>query len=136
MTWEVLEKKRFGSGVDYGPDWESRPCVAITKTGVSFNKCFCETFSVAPGSGLCIHIDKKNRRLGFKSPAGEHEEQNAFRVQGDRKGKKSTLFIGVPRVARLFADALGKAFVAKMNVGQHVIEVDLNQKTEAPAGHA
>ena len=87
MSWEVLEKKTFGAH-NYGPEWETRPCVAIRKDGMTFNKVFCETFSIKVGDGLCVRFDAKGQKLGFKVPQNEYELLNAYYLQGERARKK------------------------------------------------
>lgn len=126
MAWEVVRKKTRG-GAGWRPEaWKQHPCVAVNKSGITFNHQFASAYGVEKGSRLQVLIDRDNFKLGFKRASDSPEDDGAYRVQAHSGGGKSLLNVHVKAVTQTFPDRVGHVFRAMLNNGERVIEVDLN----------
>lgn len=124
MSWDLVEKKTFGA-CHYPECWLTEPCVSLTKQGVSFNAPAVAAFGLKKGNGLIVLLDKKHRRVGFKSPASEFEEKNAYYLQGDNAPHRKSLLLASRAATKTFPDAVGRVFRLVLMPGQHVLAAEL-----------
>ena len=125
MAYEMIPKTQFGRAGMYGDAWPTEPCIAFTKHGITLNAKFLAMFGVHKGTGLVFFVDRENRRVGLKIATEQGDFVNAFTVHAGGKSKMASMVVTCGFLAKAFPDAVGKAFVARLNPGQRVIEVQL-----------
>ncbi len=110
------------------PEWLEVPCVTVGKTGVTFNKKFCEAYGVSHGSRLMIGYDRENFKIGFRTPR-DGEAGHLVVPSGGNKGSIGTSFkLAGKSIANVFPDRIGRTYRATLNPEQRVIEVDLTEE--------
>jgi hypothetical protein len=127
MAWERIQKKKTGRANDYGNVWIDGPAVSVQKMTISLNGHFGKAFGFASGHIINIFKDVAGKRIGFKKPISQEDQNNAYKVSTSKHkaGKNPPLVIAAREIARCFPECIGRAFAAKLNSGESVIEVDL-----------
>ncbi len=122
--WEVVPKNPRQP--HYDPIWDTDPCIAVTKNGITFNRKFSETFGVREGVFILVMFNTSAKQVGIQVCQTDTERMNGFKVvkNGSSKGSVS-LQVACKRVYTKFPESAGKAYKAKTIPGSHVFFVDL-----------
>lgn len=128
MAWEQIIAKRgiLDRAARYGEVWTSGPAVAVNKGGIQFNDQFINSFGVAIGQRMRVCLDEDGKRFGFKILTNGDDLSGSYTVGVDtgKKGNasKSNLKISCITFLRRIPNCCGKAFKARMNPGERIIE--------------
>lgn len=128
MAWEPIRPRGFRNLTIYGIEWTTIPCVAIRKTGFTFNKHFMFNFGIEIPSYIKIFADKEKLILGFKR---SDEASGAYRFTAtNAKTQKGTALVNCKEIGLLFPKYIGHAYKARLNTESQIIEVELSQDNE------
>lgn len=128
MSWEQIEKNGIGRGSIRPKAWKEVPCMALNKTGMSFNDQFIEAYGCQEGMLMLVFIDRQGFKIGFRKCDISDGSAVGYKIQardGDgRRGK--TNYMSCQKAIKAFPDRIGYVYRARLNAGERIIEVDLN----------
>ena len=124
VAWKDLIRRGAHLG-NYGKGWTEFPCLAITKSGLTFNVPALGAYKIEAGRYLAVLYDEERRLLGFKTAETNGDFENACKVTPLSKGAKGVK-IHATLIAKTFPDCVGHAYRLQLNAGERIIECDLS----------
>ncbi len=122
MAWEVIASGNNRYGDRFGPNWSSKPSIAITYKGIICNELFKQTFSFQDGDNLNVFFDSKRSKVGFQRPVSNQAALMSYKV---REAGKNLLIV-CTKAAKKFEACIDKAYPAVLNTTEKIIEVQLS----------
>ncbi len=122
MSWETIEKLNAGPSTDAmrATPWFTTPAVRIGLNGLSMNGPFLSAF--VNGHKQCeTMLDVEHGLLGIRPV---DVSPNGFAIHRTKGGRSASL--SSARIAKRLEKLRGKAFKAKFNKLDNLVEVDLS----------
>lgn len=129
MAWEKLEKQSARRAT-YGLEWYKVPGVSINSMGMAFNKPFLAAFGVAAGSPIRLLIDRERRQIGVVIVRDAEESRGAHKITVASTRPSGTHYVPVKAIPKAFPDCIRRAFRARLNSDEGIIEISLDVKNE------
>lgn len=127
MSWEAIERTGpiVGRGESiYGPKWQELPAVSVRQDGLTLNGVFMDQF-VNGHDGMLALVDIEGGKLGLRPTSGSPA---AYKTNRNTHSKCAT--VGTKQLAKRFASHRGKAYRAKLNRIENLVEVDLSPENQ------
>lgn len=130
MVWERIGSPGMRGRRVYGEDWARFPAISVAKNGLTVNTIGVGAFGLEPSCYVRILFDSERRAIGLKRCVNGEDVIGAYKMskQGECRTRPGTsaLSLSCKEIAKRCPDAVGYAFRAHLNPGEHVIECVLS----------
>ena len=136
MAWTALTKGRNGPAASrYGRMWLKQPGISIRKGHVTFNAIAVRDHGLAAGKHVHVLADAEAGTVGFRAAAfgNTNGAYSLCTFEPNSPGVVSS-FVNMPAIARLFPNAVGKAYVLHYDDAEDIAYAVLNSENEMAPG--
>jgi len=127
VMWEQIAKNAVGPSGHWGSEWHVSPCIALTKTTLSFNYPSQEAYGIKAGGEFSLHIDKDSRKFGIRLENTTDGSNFIFRRSSkNSKHKKAVVVANNKLLTKVWPDAVGRAYRTFLDRDTKIIEVSVS----------